>query len=123
MVKYEQRKNRLYSGEDKLLLELRVRDLGIIEKIDWRLGKGLNVITGETGAGKSLVIDAVEALLGGKVDEDAIRHGTQAASIEGIFTLPKSYYETYTPPNSLFNTDHLSISDSAGIRTLLRPMV
>jgi len=90
MVKYEQRKDRLYSGEYKLLLELRVRDLGIIEKIDWRLGKGLNVITGETGAGKSLVIDAVEALLGGKVDEDAIRHGTQVASIEGIFSLPES---------------------------------
>ncbi|MFH1744341.1 MAG: DNA repair protein RecN, partial [bacterium] len=46
------------------------------------------VITGETGAGKSLVIDAVEALLAGKLDEEAIRHGASEARIEGIFALP-----------------------------------
>ncbi len=50
-------------GESKLLLELAVKGLGIIEEMDWRLSEGLNVITGETGAGKSLVIDAVEAAL------------------------------------------------------------
>ena len=72
-----------------MLLELRVKDLGIIEEIDWRLGRGLNVITGETGAGKSLVIDAVEALLGGKVDEENIRYGAEEAEIEGVFALPQ----------------------------------
>jgi len=46
-----------------VLLELRVRDFGIIDDMNWSLSSGLNVITGETGAGKSLVIDAVEALL------------------------------------------------------------
>jgi DNA repair protein RecN (Recombination protein N) len=70
-----------------LLLELRVRDIGIIEDINWSLGPGLNVITGETGAGKSLVIDAVEALLGSKPDEEMIRHGADEARIEGVFTL------------------------------------
>lgn len=47
-----------------MLLELRVKNLGIIENIGWSLGSGLNVITGETGAGKSLVIDAVVAING-----------------------------------------------------------
>jgi len=71
-----------------LLVELRVRDIGIIEDINWGLGPGLNVITGETGAGKSLVIDAVEALLGSKPDDEMIRHGADEARIEGVFTLP-----------------------------------
>jgi len=73
-----------------LLLELRVKDIGIIEEINWRLSGGLNVITGETGAGKSLVIDAVEALLAGKVDEEVIRHSATEAHIEGVFALPQN---------------------------------
>lgn len=71
-----------------MLLKLSVKDLGIIESIDWNLGNGLNVITGETGAGKSLVIDAVEMLLEGKAGEEAIRHGSDEAQIEAVFTLP-----------------------------------
>jgi DNA repair protein RecN (Recombination protein N) len=71
-----------------LLLGLKVKNLGIIESIDWNLSGGLNVITGETGAGKSLVIDAVETLLEGKVDEEVIRHGSDEALIEGVFALP-----------------------------------
>ena len=71
-----------------MLLELRVKDVGIIEEINWSLSKGLNVITGETGAGKSLVVDAVDTLLGGKTDEESIRHGVEEAQIEGVFTLP-----------------------------------
>jgi len=70
-----------------LLVELRVKNLGIIEDINWRLDDGLNIITGETGAGKSLVIDAVELLLAGKADEEVIRHGTDQAQIEGVFSL------------------------------------
>jgi DNA repair protein RecN (Recombination protein N) len=69
-----------------LLVELRVKNLGIIEDMNWRLGEGLNIITGETGAGKSLVIDAVELLLAGKADEEVIRHGTDQAQIEGVFS-------------------------------------
>jgi DNA repair protein RecN (Recombination protein N) len=70
-----------------VLDELTVRDFGIIEAIDWRPGGGLNVITGETGAGKSLVIDAVEALLTGQVNEEDIRHGSDTARIEGVFSI------------------------------------
>ena len=70
-----------------MLLELAVKGLGIIEEMDWRLSEGLNVITGETGAGKSLVIDAVEALLSGKLDEEVIRSGADEARIEGVFAI------------------------------------
>jgi len=73
-----------------MLFELRVRNLGIIESLDWSLGSGLNIITGETGAGKSLVIDAVETLLEGKVGEEDIRHGSEEAHVEGVFDLPET---------------------------------
>ncbi|MDD5590798.1 MAG: DNA repair protein RecN [Dehalococcoidales bacterium] len=72
-----------------VLLQLRVKAIGIIEDINWALGPGLNVITGETGVGKSLIIDAVEALLAGRVEEDLIRHGADRAYLEGVFTLPQ----------------------------------
>jgi DNA repair protein RecN (Recombination protein N) len=68
-----------------LLNELTVKGFGIIEEITWKLAGGLNVITGETGAGKSLVVDAVEALLSGQVREEDIRHGSDEAKVEGIF--------------------------------------
>ena len=78
-----------------MLVELRVKDFGIIEEINWSPGCGLNVITGETGAGKSLVIDAVEALLAGKVDEEVIRHGASRAYLEGVFSLPSDKHSPH----------------------------
>ena len=72
-----------------MLVELKVNNIGIIEEINWRLRPGLNIITGETGAGKSLVIDSVEALLAGKLDDEAIRHSAAEAHIEGVFSLPQ----------------------------------
>ena len=72
-----------------MLLELRVKNLGIIKDMNWKLSDGLNVVTGETGAGKSLVIDAVESLLAAKADDEVIRHGAKEAQIEGVFNLPQ----------------------------------
>jgi DNA repair protein RecN (Recombination protein N) len=73
-----------------VLSELTVRGFGIIEEIAWRPAEGLNVITGETGAGKSLVVDAVEALLSGQVQEEDIRHGSDEALIEGVFRITQN---------------------------------
>jgi len=70
-----------------VLDELTVKGFGIIEEITWKLSGGLNVITGETGAGKSLVVDAVEALLSGQVRDEDIRHGSDEARVEGIFRI------------------------------------
>ncbi len=71
-----------------LLFELTVRNFGIIEQLTWKPSAGLNVITGETGAGKSLVVDAVEALLSGQAHDEDIRTDTSEAEIEGIFGFP-----------------------------------
>lgn len=69
-----------------MLSELKVSSFGIIGGITWTPCPGLNVITGETGAGKSLVIDALEALLDGKMNETDIRYGSDSARIEAVFT-------------------------------------
>ncbi|MFC1873984.1 DNA repair protein RecN [Chloroflexota bacterium] len=70
-----------------MLLELKVSNFGIIEQIDWRPGQGLSVITGETGAGKSLVVEAVETILSGRVDGDVIRYGAEEAFLEAVFDI------------------------------------
>jgi len=102
-----------------LLLQLRVKDLGIIEEINWCLEPGLNVITGETGAGKSLVIDAVEALLGGKLEDEAVRHEAREAHIEGVFALPEG--EKSSPLRGLLSDKGLdSDEDSFIISCALR---
>jgi len=73
-----------------LLAELVIKSFGIIDELKISLAPGLNVITGETGAGKSLVIDAIEAMLDGRLDEESIRFGADSARIEAIFFLSKS---------------------------------
>ncbi len=70
-----------------MLLELRIKDFAIIESLHLHLHRLFNVFTGETGAGKSIIIDAVNALLGGKIGADFVRAGTERASVEGIFTI------------------------------------
>ena len=70
-----------------MLLELLVENFAIIERLLLSFGPGLNVLTGETGAGKSLIIDAISALLGGRVGEEVIRSGADCARIEGVFSL------------------------------------
>jgi DNA repair protein RecN (Recombination protein N) len=70
-----------------MLLELNVRNLAIIEEASLAFGAGLNVITGETGAGKSLLIDALEFVLGGASDRDLIRVGSASTVVEAIFSI------------------------------------
>ena len=67
------------------LLELTVSDLALIDRLRMTLGPGLNVITGETGAGKSLLIDALGLISGARVDTGLIRHGSEAARVEALF--------------------------------------
>ncbi|MGH2479267.1 MAG: AAA family ATPase [Ktedonobacteraceae bacterium] len=70
-----------------MLLELSIKDFAIIDSLHLRLNRLFNVFTGETGAGKSIIIDAVNALLGGKIGADFVRAGSERASVEGIFTI------------------------------------
>ena len=70
-----------------MLEELRIQNFAIINELELELNPGLNVITGETGAGKSIIVDAVELLLGGKADTESIRTGADRAIVEGSIRL------------------------------------
>ena len=71
-----------------MLEELRIQNFAIIDSLELGFAPGFNVITGETGAGKSIMIDALELLLGGKADSAFIRAGADKAVVEGVFALP-----------------------------------
>ena len=70
-----------------MLLELHVRNLALIEKADVEFGEGLNILTGETGAGKSIIIGSVALALGAKAPKDCIRQGAPYAYVELVFSV------------------------------------
>jgi len=71
-----------------MLVELVVENLAVVERLRFRPHAGLNALTGETGSGKSLVVDALSLLLGGRASTDLIRSGATRAFVSGIFELP-----------------------------------
>ena len=70
-----------------MLIELRIRNLAVIDSVTLPLERGLNVLTGETGAGKSLIVGALSFLLGERAASDRVRGGADRASVEGVFEL------------------------------------
>lgn len=70
-----------------MLTHLSVRNLAIVEEASVAFGPGLNIITGETGAGKSVLMGALDLVLGGRADKSAIREGAQEAGVEATFSL------------------------------------
>lgn len=70
-----------------MLLALRIENFALVDHLDLELGTGLTVLTGETGAGKSIVLDAIDAALGGKVTSRAIRTGADRALVEATFRI------------------------------------
>jgi DNA repair protein RecN (Recombination protein N) len=70
-----------------MLVELRVRNLGVIADLELRLGAGMTAVTGETGAGKTLVVDAIELLVGGRAEPSMVRAGEDEAVVEGRFVV------------------------------------
>src|SRR5215208_3765509 len=70
-----------------MLIELRVENLLLIERAELRLESGLNAITGETGAGKTVLAHALDLLLGGKPRAGIVRPGAREAYVEGVFSL------------------------------------
>jgi DNA repair protein RecN (Recombination protein N) len=70
-----------------MLTELHIQNFAIIDKLDLRFGSGLIILTGETGAGKSIILDAVVMLIGGKADTTYVRTDSEAAFVEGVFQL------------------------------------
>ncbi len=70
-----------------MLQEIRITNFAIIENLAIEFHSGLNILTGETGAGKSIIIDALNLILGGRADTDTIRSGASTATVEACFTL------------------------------------
>jgi DNA repair protein RecN (Recombination protein N) len=79
-----------------MLRYLKVSNLAIIDKVEVEFREGFNVLTGETGAGKSILIGALDLLLGGRASPDMIRTGEEEALVEGLFEIPE---DTALPPD------------------------
>jgi DNA repair protein RecN (Recombination protein N) len=76
-----------------MLRELRIENLLLIERAELRLGEGLNAITGETGAGKTVLAHSLDLLMGGKARAQIVRPGAPEAWVEGVFDLPEGLLE------------------------------
>ncbi|HDN81043.1 MAG TPA: DNA repair protein RecN, partial [Chloroflexi bacterium] len=86
---------RAVGGE--MLSEITIRNFAIIDELRIQFREGFNVFTGETGAGKSIIIDAIGTLLGGRASSEVIRAGTSSALIEGVFILDESLTKIIGP--------------------------
>jgi DNA repair protein RecN (Recombination protein N) len=80
-----------------MLSELRITDFAIIDKLRLQFAPGFNVLTGETGAGKSIIIDAVGVLVGGRAESQMVRAGAPRAIVEGLFYLSNTAHATIDP--------------------------
>ncbi|TWT08162.1 DNA repair protein RecN [Planococcus sp. CPCC 101016] len=78
-----------------MLRELDIRNFAIIDALTVSFSEGLTVLTGETGAGKSIIIDAVHLLAGGRGSQEFIRHGAKKAEIEGLFSLEDEQHPVF----------------------------
>ena len=80
-----------------MLVELRLENFAVIENVAVEFGAGLNLLTGETGAGKSMLIDALALLLGGKASPDVVRFGAERAVVSAVFELQTDADEPWVP--------------------------
>lgn len=82
-----------------MLQRLQIQNIAIIDKVEIELEEGLNVLTGETGAGKSIIIDSIKAILGERLSKDLIRTGKDKAVVEAVFVVEddrlKDFYEEF----------------------------
>jgi DNA repair protein RecN (Recombination protein N) len=90
-----------------MLARLSIRDIVLIERLDIDFAKGLAVLTGETGAGKSILLDAFALALGGRGDASLVRHGVEQGQVTAVFDLPKKH-----PAFAILRENGLDDSDS-----------
>jgi DNA repair protein RecN (Recombination protein N) len=100
-----------------MLTELRIENFAIITRLELEFGSGLIAFTGETGAGKSIILDALDALVGAKTDASMIRSGAEKALVEGVFSLPEGTREAV---EAILTREDLL--DEPGYLTLSREM-
>lgn len=90
-----------------MLNELQIENIAVIERADIRFSQGLNVLTGETGAGKSIIIDAIGAVLGERVSRELVRRGAEKGLVTAVFDLPGT--EEWLRDNEIDAEDELII--------------
>jgi len=97
-----------------MLSELAIKNFAIIDDIRISFSKGLSVLTGETGAGKSIIIEAVNLLLGGRASADLVRNGEEQAELEAFFLI-----DPESPPARIMEENHLDPSEGLIIRRII----
>jgi DNA repair protein RecN (Recombination protein N) len=95
-----------------LIEQIHIRDLGVIREAQLELGPGLTVLTGETGAGKTMVLNALGLLLGSRSDASAVRKGQEQAFVEGRWLLPKEALDRITAAGIEIEDGELLVSRS-----------
>ena len=97
-------------SERPTLNEVSISGIGVIEKSNLEFGPGLTVITGETGAGKTMVLTALNLVLGGKADSSLVRHGQERAIANATFHIPKKFAERYEEKGILSDNHELILT-------------
>jgi DNA repair protein RecN (Recombination protein N) len=101
-------------SERSYLEEISIRNLGAIEQSHLELGRGLNVLTGETGAGKTMILTALNLVLGGKSDSSLVRHGADRLMATAHFSLPKSEQSSFEEIGAEVEDGSVIISRTVG---------
>ena len=101
-------------SERSYLEEISIRNLGAIEQSQLELGRGLNVLTGETGAGKTMILTALNLVLGGKSDSALVRHGADRLVATARFSLPKSEQGSFEEIGAEVEDGSIIISRTVG---------
>ena len=70
-----------------MLMQLNIKNFALIQELSIKFGEGFNILSGETGAGKSILIDAIDYVLGGKFSKDLIRSGEHKTYVEAVFSI------------------------------------
>jgi DNA repair protein RecN (Recombination protein N) len=96
-----------------MLIELRIRDFAVLDDLALELGPGLNALTGETGAGKSIIVGALSLLLGERAQSEDVRTGAERAVVEGVF-------DVGSRPDVLARLDSLGLAPEEGLLILRR---
>lgn len=91
-----------------MLEQLTIKNVAVIERLDVTFKNGLTVLTGETGAGKSIIIDSINMILGGRANKDIIRNGSQKAEVQAVFGMDKNV-------RTLLNDNDIDVDDDSVI--------
>ena len=70
-----------------MLEQLSIKNVAVIDTLDVSFKEGVSVLTGETGAGKSIIIDSINMILGGRANKELIRHGKEKAEVQAVFSM------------------------------------